>query len=257
MSRISSIARGARKFVVDNTPAILTGMAVAGVVTTTVLAVRATPRAHMDIQHAESERTEPLTTIEKIRLVGVQYIPAAASGVLTIVCIVGASSVHSKRHAAIMSAYSLSETAFKEYQQKVHETFGESKERKVRDDVAQDKVAREFENSEIIMTGNGDQLFMDTISGRFFDSTVEKVRRAELDIDRQAMNDGYVSLNEFYSLLGLASVDIGEELGWTSDKSMNIQISATTTMTPHGVTKAVLVINYGTSPIRNYYKFGG
>jgi hypothetical protein len=253
MTRITSIARGARKLITDNSPAILTAVAVGGVVATTLFAVKATPQAVRDIQHAESERTEPLNKVEKVQLCWKYYVPAATMGVMTIACIIGATSIQSKRHAALISAYTLSEKAMTEYQEKVKEHFGEGKEQKVRDDIAQDTVnANPVSENKVIVTGAGEHLFMDKKSGRYFKSTVDKVGKAENKLNFELNNNAYASLNDFYGYLGIDHSDMGDELGWQSDSLVEVRLS---TVLAEDI--PCIVIDFSVAPIHNYWKFGG
>ncbi|ASR84045.1 hypothetical protein SEA_TEACUP_40 [Arthrobacter phage Teacup] len=250
MSHITSIARGARKFVVDNSPMILTGMAVAGLVTTAVLAAKASPRAWMDVQHAESERTEPLTTVEKVKLTYHYFIPAAVAGSLTIGAIIMAQSINARRQAAFISAYTLVDNRFKDYQQKVVEKMGQAKEQEVRDDIAQDYVkANPINNSTLIVNDNDTQAFLDIMSGRHFLSSVEKVRKAENKLNYQLNNDAYASLNDFYDALGIPHISMGEELGWRSGKMVDVRLS-----TALDNDRAVITIDFSVEPIGDYYR---
>ena len=250
MSHITSIAGKARKFVVDNSPMILTGMAVAGVITTTFLAVKNTPRAYMDIQHAESERVDPLTNVEKVKLTYHYYIPAAVAGSLTIGAIVMAHSVNSRRQAAFISAYTLAETKLRDYQQKVVDHIGEKKEQAVRDDLAQDYVNRNVA-SQVIVNSDDTQPFIDMMSGRKFNSTVDKVRKAENKLNYQLNNEPYASLNDFYEALGIPHISMGEELGWRAGRMVDIRLS-----TVLDGDQAVITLDFSVEPIRDYYKFG-
>lgn len=253
MIRITSIVKGARKFVVDNSPAILTGMAVAGVVTTTILAVKATPQAMQEISEAESEFTDLLTVNQKIFLVGHCYMPAVASGLLTVGCIVMANSINTKRQAALISAFSISETAFKEYQQKVADTVGEAKEQRVRDSVAQDVADRNpISDTQVYVTGDGNHLFHDTLSGRYFESSVEKVRRAENRLNAKLINEMYASQNDFYSMIGLDAIKYGDDFGWTTDRFLDLSFS--TVLVEES--RPCIVVNYSVEPARGYHKFG-
>lgn len=253
MKRFASLAGAARKLVVDNSPTILTAVAVAGVATTAIMAVKATPRAIKILEVAQTNNPVLLTPQEKLRLIAPCYIPSSMVGIATMACIIGANSVHTKRQAALISAYSLTEKAFKDYQEKVTDTFGKGKEQKVRDELAQDKVDQQpVVTSEVIITGNGDVLFMDSLSSQYFESTYEKVKRAENELNHKLVSDMYASLNDFYEMLGVQHNDLGEELGWKSDQLLTIEISATVTRDK----KACLVMNYSVRPIRNYYKFG-
>lgn len=253
MTRIASIARGARKLVVDNSPAILTGLAVAGVVSTAILSAKATPRALQEISEAESEFVEPLTVNQKIFLVGHHYVPAVITGVFTISCMIMAQSINAKRYAAMMSALNLSEIAHKEYQQKVTETLGENKEQKVRDEVAQDRVNNHpVTDRDVIITGSGNVLCYDTYSDRYFESEMQTLRRAENDINFELIHEMYASLNDFYSAVGLPRLPMGDEVGWTNDNRFVLRI--TTTLSKDD--KPCLTMTFGTTPLRGFHKFG-
>ena len=250
MSHITSIAEGARKFVVDNSPMILTGMAVAGVVTVAVLAAKASPRAVQDIQHAESERVELLTTVEKVTLTYHYFIPAAVAGTLTIGAIIMAQSINSRRQAAFISAYTIAESRFRDYQQKVVDKMGEAKEQAVRDDIAQDYVnANPINNSTLIVNDGDTQAFLDLMSGRHFLSTVEKVRKAENKLNYQLNNEAYASLNDFYDALGIPHISMGEDLGWRSGRMVDVRLSTTL-----DEDRAVITLDFSVEPIGDYYR---
>jgi hypothetical protein len=254
MIRLAGLAGAARKLVVDNGPTILTAMAVFGVASTAVMAVKATPKALKIIEVAESKGDILLTPQEKLRLIAPCYISASVVGVGTVACIIGANSVHLKRQAALISAYSLVESRFQDYQAKVTETMGKNKEQKVRDELAQDQVNNNpISNNGVIITGHGDHLFMDSLSSQYFESTYEKVKRAENDLNRKLLHEMYVSLNDFYDLLGIQRNNLGEELGWKTGTDVELSVSATT-IHENGTVRACLVLNYSVEPIRKYYK---
>lgn len=251
MMRFASLAGAARKLVVDNSPTILTAVGVVGVATTAIMAVKATPRAIKILEVAQSKNPVLMTPQEKLRLIAPCYIPASMVGIMTMSCIIGANSMNVKRQAALISAYTITENTFKEYQAKVVDTFGENKEQKVRDELAQDKVTQiPVSSSQVIVTGNGEVLCMDSLSSRYFQSSYEKIKRAENELNFKLNNEMYASLNDFYEILGLPHNELGEELGWKSDAMLTINISAATS-DDH---RPCLVLNYSVKPIRNYYK---
>lgn len=240
------------RFLNDNSPAILTGIGVAGTVGTTVLAVRATPRALRDIMDEESQRVEELTWQEKVRLTWVHYVPATATGLATISAIVGAQSINQRRQAALMGVYALTETAFREYREKTVEHVGERDEQKIRDQIAMDSIENNPSvGSQIIMTGNGEHLCYDKLTGRYFKSDMEKVRKAVNDINEECLNNMYASQNDFYRLIGLPPVEMGEEQGWRYDNTM--EVNFVSHIDP-GSGQPALAIDYVTTPKRNYHK---
>lgn len=253
---LASIAKQAERIIADNSPVILTAIAVTGTITTAVLSGRASFKAGMILDNEEYLREmktpelPPLDIREKVNLVWKLYIPAIGTGVFTVACIVGANRIGTRRAAALAAAYSLSEKAFVEYKDKVVEKIGHQKEQKVRDEVAQDRInANPVSTREVLITGNGDVLCYDTITGRYFNSNMEALRKAENDIDRTIMHDDYVTLHEFYTLIGIPSTLYSSEVGWNTDTPFELQFS--TTMSDDN--RPCIAIEYVAYPIRNYY----
>lgn len=223
------IIRNVQNAMYKHSPEILTGIGIGGMITSAVLAVRATPKALKLIEAKKKEKkTTKLSTTETVKTTWKCYIPAALTGVVSASCIIGASSVNLKRNAALATAYRLSETALAEYKEKVIETIGEKKEQAVRDEIARDKIEQHpVNNSEVIITEKGDTLFYDILSGRYFKSDIEKIRAARNELNRQMLNDMYISVNEFYDEIGLPQTAQGYEFGWNITKGyIDIYFSA-------------------------------
>lgn len=262
MTSVVTLVKGARKVILDNSPSILTGIAVAGVVSTAIMAVRVTPLALASLQEEALKRIEDgdgsffismFTPWERIQLTWKHYIPAAAIGGMTIACVIGANSINTRRQAALIGAYSLTETAFKEYREKIAETIGAGKEQKVRDILVQERIdANPVSTREVIITGNGNVLCYDTLSGRYFESDMESLRKAQNDINALTINEMYASQNDFYRAVGLPINGYGEEFGWTTD--VMLELSFSTALSEDN--RPCIAINYRMSPIRGYHKFG-
>ena len=223
--------------------------------TTTVLAVKATPKALKLIEQTkENEQKEKLTPMETIKATWKCYIPAAVTATTSIGCIVWASSTHLKRNAALATAYKLSETALHDYRAKVVETLGEKKEKNIRDKVDEEHVKQNpVSNAEVIITEKGNTLFLDPVSQRYFTSDLEKIRRVVNDLNAQMINDlfGYVSLNEFYDEIGLERTSVGDDIGWRLDNGRGIiKIDYGTQLTDDG--RPCIVLNYSVAPEYDY-----
>lgn len=234
-----------------HSPEILTGIGIAGMITTTVMAVRATPKALILIEERKEEiGAEKLEAMDMVKTTWACYIPAAITGTLSVACLIGASSVNARRNAALATAYTLSESALKDYQGKVIEMFGEKKNEAVKDAVAKDKVEKNpVVTREVIITEKGNTLCYDAISGRYFKSDIEKIKKAECELNRQMLDDMYVSLNDFYYEIGLDSVKLGDELGWNVDSGY-IDLSFSSQLASDGT--PCLVIDYSVAPRYDY-----
>lgn len=222
-SKVSAAFKSLSSAVKRHSPEILTGLGIAGMITTTVLAVKATPKALRLLEDAKKEKGEKLTASEKVKTTWKCYVPAVVTGGVSVACLIGASSVHVRRNAALATAYKLSETALTEYKDKVIETIGEKKEKTVRESIAKDKLEKDpVENKPIIITGTGTTRCYDLLCGRYFESSREQLERIENKLNRRLLDDMFVSLNEFYNEVGLRDVAAGHELGWSIDQGKGV-----------------------------------
>lgn len=235
-----------------HSPEILTGIGIAGMITTVVLAVNSTPKALRLIEEEEKKKEDKLTKTEVVKTTWKCYIPAATTGLTSIACLIGASKVNLRRNAAIATAFKLSETALTEYREKVAETIGEKKEQVIREQVVKDKIDKNpVTKAEVIITPKGDTLCYDAISGRYFKSDIEKIRRAINELNDKMLREMYISLNEFYEELGLASTTIGDTLGWNLDSGL-IYVHFSSLIADDGT--PCIVVEYDVAPRYDYSK---
>lgn len=266
---VSKLCKDAKVMVSKRSPEILTGLGIAGMITTTVLAVKATPKAMKLLEEAKKDifdNLDPedipgnntdytdisLKPIEMVKVAWKPYIPAAITGVASITCIIGASSVHAKRNAAIAAAYNLSQTALTEYKDKVVETIGEKKEQAIKDKIAKDKIKKDpVSKSEVIVTGKGNTLCYDAFNSRYFYSDIDQIKRAINELNRIMLNQMYVSLNDFYDELNLKHSGNGDELGWKLDDGF-VEVDFSSQLSDDG--RPCLVIEYMVAPRYDYSK---
>lgn len=243
---IAKAFNGVGKALRKHSPEILTGIGIAGMIATTVTAVRATPKALQLIDEREIQENKRLSTSEIVKTTWKCYIPAAVTGTLSVACLIGASSVSLKRNAALATAYTISETALKDYREKTIEVVGEKKAQAIQDAVTKDKIVQDpVEGKEILMTGSDEVLCYDVLSGRYFKSDREKINRAVNEVNRNMRSEMYVSLNDFYYEIGLPPIKIGEDLGWNIEKGyMDVQFGSH--IASNGV--PCLVIAYSVAP---------
>ncbi len=249
MNAIQTIVRAISK----NSPAILTALGVAGVLSTAILTSKATVEAvdrvrTMEERHGAAE--DPKVRLEeRVKLTWKLYIPSVLMGAATVACIIGAHSVHMRRSSALMSMYTLTETALKEYKEKVVETLGENKERKIREAIDQDHVNNApTPSKEILLVNDGEVLCYDTMSDRIFKSDMETLRRAQNDINSDIIDHMYASLNDFYRRVGLRSTALGDEVGWNTERKLDIEFD---TML-YEDKRPCMVLNYRVLPFNNY-----
>ena len=209
---MNSLLSKSQLFVKRNSATILTCVGAAGVIATTVTAVKATPKALHLLEQAKKEKGEKLTKVETVKIAGPAYIPTVILGAGTLACIFGANVLNKRGQASVMSAYALVDGAYKDYRKKVDELYGEEAGQQVRAGIAKDDY-QEIEPVELV---DNKRLYYDFYSNRYFEATPYVVKRAEYEINRTLMLDEGVYLNEWYELLDLEPLEHGWDFGWAS-----------------------------------------
>lgn len=213
---VARFIRGVKTSMIKHSPEILTGVGIVGMVSTTVLAVQATPKALRLIKQAEKEKGEELAKFEVIKTTWKCYVPATVTGTVAIGCLVGASSVNARRNAALATAYALSETALHEYRDKVVETIGEKKEQVVRDKVAEERIKKNpaSQNTVLVSSKGGTTRCYDYMTDRYFDGDIDVIKKGLNRFNAMLLREDYASLNDFYDEIGLAHAGLGDDFGW-------------------------------------------
>lgn len=243
------MAQRAGKLASQNSPLILTAIGVAGTISTAILTGKASVKAYKILEHETTMRGFEYEPKEKVQLVWKQFVPPAITMVGTVACIICANRIGTRRTAAMAAAYAISQETFTEYKTKVIEKIGENKERAVRDEVAQDRVKRNPPSSDMIVVGN-EAMFHEAFTGRYFKSTMEEVKSAVNRVNHHMINNFSAELNDFYDFVGLDRTDMGDMLGWNSDKLIELQF--TTIMMDDQ--RPAISFSYKDAPRESYFR---
>lgn len=268
---VKPFVRACKVGLTKNAPTILTVTGITAMASSTYWAVKATPKALALKEKAEVEKNKkagtfkidsvndwiPLTKVEIVETCWRCYAPAFITGVLGAACLVGANSMNLRKNAALAAAYALSETNFKEYREKTLEEVGEKKEEKIRNAVAEEKITKNPVNtSTVLETGNGDTLCYDAICGRYFKSSIEKLKSAINELNMFLMEDGTASLNDYYELIGLPEGGLGYDLGWNlNEHHETVKLDLSAQLTPDENKTPCMVVGFKYGPIYNYEMF--
>lgn len=210
-----SIKSGAQK----RAPELLIALGVGGMAVAIVEGIIVTPKAlkEMDNKKEELEKDD-LTPVEVIQATWKCYLPVVVTAVGSAACIIGADHIHLKRNAAIATAYTISETAMKDYKSKVKEIIGDRKEKEVQDAIDKEYMER-YPVSEVgvYLTGYGNTLCFDSVTGRYFRCDQAYIQKAEQIVNRRLRDEMYVSINDFYYEINLPPIPNGDDLGWNVD----------------------------------------
>lgn len=213
---MNSLLSKSQTFIKRNSATILTCVGAAGVIATTVTAVKATPKALQLLEQAKKEKGEDLTKLETVKIAGPAYVPSIVLGASTIACIFGANLLNHRSQASLMSAYALVDSSYKDYRSKVDELYGDEAGSEIRAGIAKDK----YNENPVELHDDNNRLFYDAYSSRYFEADPTTVQRAEYEVNRTLMMDDAVHLNEWYEILDLEPLEHGYDFGWSTCANM-------------------------------------
>lgn len=210
-------------FIRRSSSTFLTVASVVGIISTAVTSAKATPKALMLIQEAESEKGEDLTVWEKMRTAARPYIPVVLLGASTIMCAIGTQMLNRNRQASMASAYALLDQGFRDYRRKLKELYGDEADQKVTEALAIENAKQvsvsgsyicDYCNQLLGENSSKPVLWYEEYSKRFFTASLEQVLMAEYHLNRNYILRGEAVINELYEFLGLKPTDWGAEVGW-------------------------------------------
>lgn len=229
----NNLFSGIKPFINKHEPEILLGMGVSGLIFSTVWSVRATTKAVRKLDTLKYElKKEKLTVKEVVTETWRLYLPVAASIALSVPCVIASNKVSSRRNAALAAAFTISEKTLHEYQDKTRQIVGDKKEQEIHESISADRV-RDHKGETILITGDGDSLFLEPISGRYFKSSWNKIQKCANELNATALTDicGEITLSDWYDRLGLKNTGLSDDLGWTvkdgSDGLIQVEIDST------------------------------
>ena len=194
-----------------NTIRVLTICSALGVVGTAIFSIKATQKAVQILNTYEDEMGKEPSYKDKIELLLPVYIPTILTVGSTIFCILSVNHISKKSQGSILAAYSLLETQFKEYRKSVKTMCGENLDNEIVNNMPNDKVL----NSDLKCIDKNEIIFIEDLIQKPFISTMEQVRSAEYELNRLFILRGYVSVNDFFTFLGVDEKGIGEMFGWS------------------------------------------
>lgn len=209
-------------------PAICTASGIGLMITAIGLGISETPSAMDILQNEgitswEDAKTEPKTAIASVVRA---YWPMALSAACGITLLILAQASNQKRISALLASYALSEQQLKDFKTAVAEKLKPHEIKACEAKAAQRNVERDNpDESQIIQTGGGQDLFKDGPSGRYFYSSYDAVIHAETMANRILSNDTWISQSEIYDCLELPPTTVSDLLGFDAQNGpMEFQI---------------------------------
>ena len=234
---------------VKQSPTILMAAGIAGVVVSTVMACKATPKAEKII----AENKETLETIKMVRAsedykedyedrdyrkditttylkmsgqLIKNYAPSVLLGGLSIFCIVNSHNILRKRNAALAAAYGIVSKDLSNYRERVRDELGDDLENKIYNTITKEEVIDQ-ETGETVEVEKAHTSGLNEYARIFYDTNPNWTKSPEdnkmfLLQQERYFNDilrlkKIVFLNDVYKALGFEPSKAGQIVGWFYD----------------------------------------
>lgn len=242
-------------FCKKHAPEAMIFVGVAGIITSTILACRATTKASkikedfnnkVKEMHEVAEKKPAEYTKEDLKqdtvLIYTQtvmkyiklYAPAAALGFLSLGLMIASNHILRKRNIALAAAYTALDQGFKDYRKKIIDRFGEDLDKELRYNIKtktiEKKIINENGEEEIISeTITSIDPNMPSIYAKVYDDgnigwtddseyNLLFLRKQQDYANEKLRSKGYLFLNEVYDMLGFPRTKYGQIVGWIFDE---------------------------------------
>ena len=240
-----------------HSPEILVVTGVVGVVTSAVMACKATTKVSAILEQAgeqidtihevaadpkmadkysETDSKKDLaivytqTGLKLVKLYG----PSVLVGVASIGCILASNNILRKRNAALAAAYTLVDRGFKDYRGRVIDRFGKDLDRELLYNIKAEEV------EETVVDENGEAKIVKTVVNtvdpnltspyaKFFDEYCTGwtkdadfnyvfLKQQQAEATKRLKAEKYLFLNDVYEMLGIPKTKLGQVVGWVYDE---------------------------------------
>jgi hypothetical protein len=158
-----------------------------------------------------------------------------------------ANRMSAQKAAALAAAYGLAERNLSEYKDKVSEKLTGPKKQQIDDEIAQERVNR-APGHDTIVIADGEILCFDEPTGRYFRSTMDKIKNAVNTTNAEILHHDFANATFFYEELDLPGTTWTDEVGWNSDQLLDLKFS--TVLTPDD--KPCIAIDFKVLPKPDY-----
>ena len=215
-------AKNSTKLLNRKAPLILTGVGIGLGITSTIMAVKATPEAN-DIYKKiqDSDLSEKEKRKEVIKNVVPLYLPSALTGCLAVASVVGGYKIQADRLAEMTAAYILATNSLQDYKQTIIEKFGDEVANDIQKEVVEKEAARTPDAAKDIIIANDDglEIMQDSISGQYFKNTRDDIWRILTDIGYRLTIEDCIPASEYFYEAGISMNNLGDDVGWmTGDR---------------------------------------
>jgi len=166
--------------------------------TSEVLTVIATTKAVKSVEEEKHKVNRiKLTRKEVVKVTWKHYIGPVVTSAAGVGCIIYGNRIGAKKTAALATALGMSQSMLADYKQKTLETIGSDKEKLITEKVANEKINQAGALDEVTLTGHGEVLFYDAMTGHIIKSSRSALREAVIKINERLLDEMYMEYSEF------------------------------------------------------------
>ena len=103
-------------------------------------------------------------------------------------------------------------------EKKLEEVVGKERLANIKQEFVKKEAEGMLNFPSVEITANGDLLCFEMYSGRWFRSSREAVEEAQAQLAKMHEEGMYLSLNDYYALLGITMTQFGDEFGWPASE---------------------------------------
>lgn len=248
---IKTAANKSRLAVMKHSPEILVITGIVGVVTSAVMACKATRKLDpvLEAHKKNAEEVHRKFTDEKLEKreltkvymkTGISFVklygPSVTVGMLSITGILASNNILRRRNVALAAAYTAIDTSFRQYRGRVVERFGEEVDKELRIGAHQEKIdvietdengkEKKVKKSVTVTDTN-----LPSDYARYFCYGEAKAAEPNADYNQFFLKaqqelanhmlraNGFMFLNDVYDMLGIDRSVAGQMVGWVYDKN--------------------------------------
>lgn len=258
---LSTVSRNVHKvgFIFKkHSPEILMAAGIVGVVTSAVMACKATTKLSGILEESKKEIDQIHEYVEvngyskkyteedskkdlvisytkmSMKLVKV-YAPSVILGLLSITSILASNNIIRKRNMALAAAYAAIDSNFKDYRNRVVERFGKELDRELKYNIKPKEIEETIideEGNEVVVkkTVNNAEVNLPSEYAKVFDEfsscwtkdadyNLTFLRRIQDQANDKLRLRGHLFLNEVYDMLDIPRTAAGAVVGWIYDKN--------------------------------------
>lgn len=221
-----------KRYAKNHLPQLLLGSAIGGAVATTGLSIYGTVKTVRKIDELEADAQGVISglnrhvdTIDKVKACYKYWIAPTVMLGGTIFCICELNSVHVNKEAALMAMGAMWKAKYGDLKEEADNAGKSGKA--IKESAVEKEIKRATSDAgRNLQLSNGELLCWEPYSRQLFKATTQQLLWAELTANKEYGNRGYLSLNDFLTLLpGTKSCTFGDNFGWFPGCNSRNQVS--------------------------------